>query len=330
MLRTTSRSPFFQPAFAIRRNAGFFVLPFFYPMKAFLFLCVAWLASAQAAEPKTISLWPAAVPGETAPLPPEGDRTKSTDALIAGRPIIKLANVSQPTITVYSPEAAKNTGAAVVVCPGGGYSILAWDLEGTEICAWLNSIGVTGILLKYRVPKRADLPRHAPPLQDAQRALGVVRSRAQEFGLDPQRIGVLGFSAGGHLAAVLGNRSDERTYPLVDAADQVSCRPNFCILIYPAYLTVADQNDAVAPELPVAAGVTPPTFIAMTEDDSVRAETGLFYYLALKRAKIPAELHLYPRGGHGYGLRRTADDVTTWPDRAGDWLKTSGWLKPSK
>lgn len=297
-------------------------------MNSPLFLCLALLVvSSRAAEPTTIPLWPAAVPGETATLPPEGDRTKPTDALIAGRPIIKLANVSRPTITIYSPEPAKNTGAAVVVCPGGGYNILAFDLEGTEVCEWLNSIGVTAVLLKYRVPRRADLPRHTPPLQDAQRAFSLVRQRAKELGVDPQRVGVLGFSAGGHLAAVLGNHSDERTYPAIDAADQLSCRPNFCVLIYPAYLTVAEQNDAVAPELPVTTALTPPTFIAMTEDDSVRVETGLFYYLALKQQKISAELHVYPRGGHGYGLRRTANDVTTWPDRAADWMRTSGFLK---
>jgi acetyl esterase/lipase len=297
-------------------------------MKSLLFFGLTLLADPiQAADPQTISLWPGTAPGESAALPPEGDRTKPTDALIAGRPIIKLANVSRPTIAIYSPDPAKNNGAAVVVCPGGGYSILAMDLEGTEICEWLNSIGVTAVLLKYRVPRRADLPRYVPPLQDAQRALGIVRQRAREFGIDPQRIGVLGFSAGAHLAAVLSNHSDERTYPAVDAADQTNCRPNFCVLIYPAYLTLPDQNEAIAPELPIAAGVTPPTFIAATEDDSARVETGLFYFLALKRAKIPAELHLYPRGGHGYGLRRTADDVTTWPDRAADWMRTSGYLK---
>ena len=298
-------------------------------MKFIFILCLpVIIAAAHAGEPvQTLALWPQTVPGETATLPPEEDQTKPTDTLIGGRRIIKLGNVSRPTIAIYSPDPAKNTGAAVIVCPGGGYSILAMDLEGTEICEWLNSMGVTAVLLKYRVPRRPDLPRHVPPLQDAQRAFGLVRSRARELGVDPQRIGILGFSAGAHLAAVLSNHSDERTYPAIDAADQVSCRPNFCVLIYPAFLTQSRQDDALVPELPVAAGVTPPTFIAATEDDFVRVETSLFYYLALKRASVAAELHLYPRGGHGYGLRRTEHDVTTWPDRAADWMKASGLLK---
>ena len=141
---------------------------------------------------------------------------------------------------------------------------------------------------------------------------------------------MLGFSAGGHLAAVLSNQHSTRTYPVVDAADAVSCRPDFTVLVYPAYLTIKEQNEAVAPELPVSAANTPPTIIIQTQDDTVRVETGLFYYLALKNAKVPAEMHLYPRGGHGYGLRRTENDVTNWPDRVHDWMKTSGWLKAVK
>ena len=300
-------------------------------------LCLALLVfflstgiSALAAAPDANRLWPDQAPGETVALPPEADTTKPTDRAVAGRPVVRLGNVSTPTIAFFSPEPAKNTGAAVLVCPGGGYNILALDLEGTEVCAWLNSIGVTAVLLKYRVPKRAGLAKHAAPLQDAQRALGLVRSRAGELGLDPHRIGVLGFSAGGHLAATLSNQHAARTYPRVDAADDMSCRPDFTVLIYPAYLTVKEQNEALAPELPVSATNTPPTFIAQTEDDTVRVETGLFYYLALKKAGVPAEMHLYPRGGHGYGLRRTANDVTTWPDRVNDWLKASGWLQPAK
>ncbi|MEY2880533.1 MAG: hypothetical protein RLZZ15_2913 [Verrucomicrobiota bacterium] len=286
--------------------------------------------SLAAAAPAPIPLWPDRAPGDTAELPPEADTNKPTDRLIAGRKIIKLANVSAPTLTIFSPEPARNTGAAVLVCPGGGYNILALDLEGTEVCEWLNSIGVTGILLKYRVPKRPGTEKHGPPLQDAQRALGLVRARATELAIDPRRIGVLGFSAGGHLAAVLSNQHAERTYPAIDAADAVSCRPDFTVLIYPAYLTVKEKNDALAPELPVSATNTPPTFLAMTEDDPVRVESALFYFLALKNAKVPAELHLYPRGGHGYGLRRTADDVTTWPARLHDWLKASALLAPAK
>jgi acetyl esterase/lipase len=285
-------------------------------------------APALAAAPRILPLWPDKAPGEITPLSPEADTTKPSDNLIAGRPVIRLGNVSNPTITVYSPDPAKNTGAAVLVCPGGGYFILALDLEGTEVCEWLNSIGVTAVLLKYRVPARPGLPAYAPPLQDAQRALGLVRYQAKELGINPQRIGVLGFSAGGHLAAMLGNHDDARTYPIVDAADQASCRPNFVVLVYPGGLALEEKHFALNPELHVSAAATPPTFLAMAEDDPVHVEHAIAYYSALQQAKIPAEMHLYPTGGHGYGLRRTAATVTSWPDRVQDWMQAAGWLTP--
>lgn len=285
-----------------------------------------WAAAAST----SVALWSGPAPGDTMTLPPEADTTKPADRAVAGKAVARIGNVASPTITFFPAPPATRNGAAVLVCPGGGYNILAFDLEGTEVCEWLNSIGVTAVLLKYRVPRRAGREKHEAPLQDAQRALGLVRQRAAEFGIDPKRIGVLGFSAGGHLAAVASNQHASRTYPKVDAADEFSCRPDFTVLIYPAYLTVKEQNEAVAPELPVSKETTPPTFIAMTEDDTVRVETGLFYYLALKKAGVAAEMHLYPKGGHGYGLRRTELDVTTWPARVGDWLKASGWLKPAK
>jgi acetyl esterase/lipase len=240
--------------------------------------------------------------------------------------VIRLGNVSRPTITVFSAPADVATGAAVMVCPGGGYNILAMDLEGTEVCEWLNSIGVTAVLLKYRVPAREGMPRHAAALQDAQRAMGLIRQRAGEWGIDPERVGCLGFSAGGHLCAVLAAGSGARTYEAVDDADKLSCRPNFMALIYAAYLTQKDNGDAVSAETAVTKD-TAPTFLAMTEDDPVRAETALFYYLALKNAKVPAELHLYPMGGHGYGLRRSPFNVSTWPQRAAEWLKSLGALE---
>ncbi len=302
-------------------------------MKLIRYFCplVVWLVLAGpacGAVAQPITLWPGRAPGETKELPPEADLTKPTDKAVAGRPVVRRGNVATPTITIYSPTPEKATGAAVLVCPGGGYNIPALDLEGTEVCEWLNSLGVTAVLLKYRVPRRAGVEKHAAPFQDAQRALGLVRHRAGELGIDPTRIGVLGFSAGGHLAAVLSNQHATRTYAAIDDADTVSCRPDFAVLIYPGYLTAEGKGDVVAPELPVSAANTAPTFIAMAEDDTVHVETGLFYYLALKRAKVAAEMHVYPRGGHGYGLRRTGDDVTTWPDRLADWMKASGWLKP--
>ncbi len=276
-----------------------------------------------------IPLWPAAAPGETGTLPPEQDMTKPTDGAVAGKPVIRLGNVSQPTITVFPAPKETNTGAAVVVCPGGGYSILAMDLEGTEVCQWLNSIGVTGVLLKYRVPARPDRPRFEAPLQDAQRALGVVRERAGEWGINPARIGILGFSAGGHLAAAASTNYEARTYPLVDAADKLSCRPDFAVLIYAGSLTVKDKGDEISPELKIT-GQTPPTFLAMSQDDFVRIENNLFYSLALKKAKVPFELHIYPTGGHGYGLRPSEHNVATWPQRVADWMRAQGLLSEGR
>jgi len=293
-----------------------------------LALALSWSSGAIAATAsKEILLWPGDAPGEKGGIGEEKDVTKTTDDLVGGQRLIRLGNVTKPTISIYHPSADKDTGAAVLVCPGGGYHILAMDLEGTEVCEWLNSKGVTGILLKYRVPKREGLEKHAAALQDAQRAMGVVRMNAKSWGIDPQRIGVLGFSAGGHLSAALSCNYHERTYSKVDEADVLSCRPDFTVLVYPAYLTVADQGDKVAPELPITTN-TPPAFIVMAQDDPVRVETALFYTAALHKAKVPCELHLYPVGGHGYGLRASKNKVTTWPERVADWMGSRGLLNP--
>jgi acetyl esterase/lipase len=275
-----------------------------------------------------IPIWPGAAPGDAGDIGEEKDTT-TPDQDKPGKYIIRLGNVSKPTIQVFKPAKEKDTGAAVVVCPGGGYQILAMDLEGSEVCKWLNSVGVTGILLKYRVPARKDRPRCAAPLQDAQRAMGLVRQNAKEWGIDPGRVGILGFSAGGHLSATASNTFDSRTYPSVDDADKQSCRPDFTILIYPAYITSPDGSMNVAPEIKVTSS-TPPTFIAMTEDDPVHVESALAYTVALKTAKVPVELHVYPKGGHGYGLRPSEHTVSRWPARAADWLAASGYLKPAK
>ena len=290
------------------------------------FFVLAPFATIRSAELPTISLWPGTAPGDTNNIGEEKDMTKPGEGLVAGKRVIRLGNVSRPTLTIYPAPKEKNSGTAVMVCPGGAYNILALDLEGTEVCEWLNSIGVTGVLLKYRVPKRPGLEKHTAALQDAQRAMGLIRSRAKEFEIDPQRIGVLGFSAGGHLSAALMASVGQRTYPIVDEADRASCRPDFSVLIYPAYLTLKDQNNKLDPDTSVSSN-TPPTFIAMTQDDPVRVENALFYSVALKQAGVPFELHVYPRGGHGYGLRRTENAVTTWPDRATEWMRSRGLLK---
>ena len=287
--------------------------------------CLALVPTARSVEPdKVINLWPNAT---SAPAEQERDMTKPNDGLVARKPVIRLGHVSKPTISIYSPTKAANTGAAVLVCPGGGYSILAMDLEGTEVCEWLNSIGVTGVLLKYRVPKPAGADKNPASLEDAQRALGVLRHQAKEYGIDQEKIGVLGFSAGGHLAAALSNNYEQRKYPPIDEADAISCRPNFAVLIYPAYLTLKAENDKIAPDLNITSN-TPPTFLAMAQDDPVRVETALFYALALKNAKVPTELHIYPSGGHGYGLRPSTNLVTTWPARAEEWMRARAILPP--
>ncbi|MGC4056461.1 MAG: alpha/beta hydrolase [Paludibaculum sp.] len=282
-----------------------------------------------AAEPPAEKIWPKGAPGEKGDLGPEADTTKADGALVAGRRIIRLGNVSEPTIAIYPAPKNRNSGAAVVVFPGGGYNILALDLEGTEVCEWLNSIGVTGILVKYRVPARKDGPRWAAPLQDAQRAIGIVRSRAVELQIDPRKIGVLGFSAGGHLAALASTQFERRSYDAVDAADQVSSRPDFSVLIYPAYLAVKEQGDKLAEETPVTAN-TSPTFLVQTEDDGVRVENSLVYYQALKNAKVPAEMHIFAKGGHGYGLRPTELPVTQWPKMAETWMRGLGLIPAVK
>lgn len=289
-----------------------------------LLLSVVLACPAGAAVSKPIPLWPGTAPGDQADPGPERDTTKDTDNLVGGRRLIRLGNVSQPTLTVYSPKKSKANGTAMMVCPGGGYNILAMDLEGTEVCEWLNSIGVTALLLKYRVPKRPDRERHAAPLQDAQRAFSLAQQRAAEWGFDPRRVGVLGFSAGAHLSATFSTTA-QRTYPAVDAADQTPLRPAFTVLIYPAYLVRKEQPDQTPPEISPGTN-TPPTFIAMSQDDPVGVGNALGYAQVLQKLKVPLELHVYPTGGHGYGLRRTADPVTSWPDRLADWMRASGWL----
>ncbi len=273
---------------------------------------------------ETIALWPDEAPGDAGKLDNIGaelDTTKpGQDGPQADKYVIRTGNVTKPTITVYLPHKRKANGAAVVVCPGGGYSILAANLEGTEVCAWLNSLGVTAILLKYRVPARPGLDKHAAAFQDAQRALSLVRHRAKDWNLDAKRLGILGFSAGGHLSALLSNAYETRAYPTIDAADQESCRPDFTLLIYPAYLTMSNDLTRLASEIKPTAN-TPPTFIAMTEDDPVHVENALVYGQALKTAKVPVELHVYAKGGHGYGLRPSENPISHWPERAAEWLK---------
>jgi acetyl esterase/lipase len=287
-----------------------------------------------------IPIWPGVPPDAQQASGPEIVTTTLNDHLVAGRPWTYIEKVSQPTMTVYSPT-GKNTGAAVVVFPGGGYQILAIDLEGTEVCNWLTSSGITCVLLKYRVPGLRPYPKAAYPesgpypqspiaLEDAQRAVGLVRFHASEWRIDPRRIGVLGFSAGGHMVAALSTHFDHRLYPPVDAADKVSCRPDFAVALYPGHLSRANNSIALNPDIRShITGQTPPTFLLQNEDDHVdRVEDALSYYAALKKAGVPVEMHLYAQGGHAFGLRRTKFPATAWPQLVETWLQGIGMTSP--
>jgi acetyl esterase/lipase len=273
----------------------------------------------QAQEPITLKLWPHGAPGTPTTKEPESVVNRP-DLNDKRGPITRITNVTNPTLTVYRPV-AHNSGTAIMVFPGGAYRWLAMDIEGSEVCAFFNRAGLTCIVVKYRVPQRDQHSRYEQPLQDAQRALGIVRLHAKEWNINPDRVGVIGFSAGGQLAAVLSNNFQKRTYGAVDEADQQSCRPNFAVVLYPGYLTSGKNDGSVAAEVTPTAD-TPPTFLFQTEDDFAHVENSLFYYEALKNAKVPAEMHIYPEGGHGYGLRPNINPVTgIWPNLVIEWLK---------
>jgi acetyl esterase/lipase len=271
-----------------------------------------------------IPIWPGAIP-DARPVPgPEYVTNLTTPT---GTRWIGLCNVSRPTMTVYSPKGT-NTGVAAVVFPGGGYMCLAIDIEGSEICDWLTSRGITAVLLKYRVPVKKVGPYGESPLalEDAQRALGLVRFHAVEWRIDPHKIGVIGFSAGGHMVTATSTHFDKRLYPAVDAADRKSCRPDFEIALYPGHLWNDDEGFKLNPNVPVSSN-TPPTFLVQAENDPVdNVNNSLVYWMALKDAGVPVEMHLYAQGGHAFGLRRTKFPVTEWPQLAEKWLGTIGMI----
>jgi acetyl esterase/lipase len=283
-----------------------------------------------------VPIWPGVPPHAQQAPGPESVTTTGNDHLVAGRPWTYISNVSQPTLTVYSPQ-GPNTGAAVIVFPGGGYQILAIDLEGTEVCDWLTSKGITCVLLKYRVPNTGpswnqpcgcDLTTGSSrPLEDAQRTVGLVRFHAAAWGIDPHKIGVLGFSAGGHLVAAVSTHLDHREYPAADAADRESSRPDFVVALYPGHLYDYDKDELFR-DIHISRN-TPPTFVLQAENDNVDGPSNsLIYYTALKDAGVPAELHLYPEGGHAFGLRRTKFAITAWPQLVETWLQTIGMIAP--
>lgn len=283
-----------------------------------------------------VAIWPGVPPHAHAVPGPESATTRPNDHLVAGKPWTYVSNVSRPTLTVYSPS-GPNTGAAVVVFPGGGYQILAIDLEGTEVCDWLTSRGITCVLLKYRVPNGGpsweqfcgcDIrTRSSMPLEDAQRTIGLVRFHAAEWHVDPHKVGVLGFSAGGHLVAAVSTRCGRRVYRPVDAADAESCRPDFAVALYPGHL-FDDRTSALNADIRVTRD-TPPTFLVQAENDDVDdVRNSLVYYTALKHAGVPAELHLYAEGRHAFGLRQTKLPVTGWTRLVETWLRTIGVIAP--
>jgi len=282
--------------------------------------------------PLVVELWPGPAPDETGDIGPERVRmspqldrkkvevTESTRLITA---------VTKPSITVYRPPVDQQTGTAMLICPGGGYWDLYWQLEGEEVAAWLNSIGITGIILKYRVPRRPDDVQGEParrPLQDAQRAVSMVRSRASEWGIDPQRIGIIGFSAGGHLAAATATSFEKRTYKTVDDIDKISCRPNFAIPVYSGYLKQKDKLE-LPPGLNIPPG-TPPFFLVHGGADIVsEPENSVVMYLALRKGGIPAELHIYAGAAHDFGVRKSDRPYATWTDSCVHWLRHYQFLK---
>jgi acetyl esterase/lipase len=275
------------------------------------------LCAQDAKPPEILPLWPGQAPGESA-APGEDKIEKGS-----------VVNVTRPTIAVYRPAKDKDTGAAIVVAPGGGYRVLAITHEGTDVAAWLTSIGVTAVLLRYRVPRRPGDDDDKLPLQDAQRAISIVRSKAADWGIDPARIGFLGFSAGGHLTANVSTNYDRRAYDAVDDADKASCRPDFAVLVYPGGVLNKQDKEKLRDQIRVTKE-TPPCFLVVSTDDNGSAPGTVKLYLALRAAGVPAELHVYATGGHGYGMRKGDKPCASWPQRCEEWLRSRGLLKAAE
>ena len=273
-------------------------------------------------EKKTLRVWPGKAPDE-----PAGIESRKAETVTGGDGVIRIRYVDTPELVHFPAPVSKRTGACMIICPGGGYNILAWNKEGTEIAEWLNSIGVEAVVLKYRVPRRDGKKPYLLPLQDLHRSIRIVRSKATEWKIDPKRLGVMGFSAGGHLSVMASSYYNENSYKPIDAIDKLDARPSFVALIYPAYLGNAKKDSGKLDPLVKVSEKTPPTFIAITHDDGDRALFAALYYAELRRNRVPAELHIYSRGGHGYGLRPSKNPVSTWPARLEDWLRSSGWLE---
>ncbi|WP_068134569.1 alpha/beta hydrolase [Roseimaritima ulvae] len=293
----------------------------FHPIFAACLIGTFLFSASAAAEPESMPLWSGDAPGETAELGPERTQPLRNEK---PTPIIRLTDVTKPMITVYRPEKQDPARSVVIVAPGGGYNILAYNHEGSEICEWLNSIGVTAVLLKYRVPRRPDVEPHAVPLLDAQRAVRTVRANAEKWNIDSDKIGMLGFSAGGHLTVMTGVHGDDTVAQPADDIDKQSARINFMIPIYPAYL-LNKETQQLETSIKVDKDF-PPAFIAITYDDAERAVGAAQLLIAMKSVNVPCELHVYRNGGHGYGMRPTGNAVAQWPKLCQDWMLASGLL----
>ncbi|HIA19463.1 MAG TPA: alpha/beta hydrolase [Planctomycetes bacterium] len=272
---------------------------------------------------KPILVWPGKAPNE-----PPGIAEKKAAPQTGADGVIRIPYVDTPELIHFPAPENKKNGTCIIVCPGGGYGKLAWNKEGTEVASWLNTLGVEAVALKYRVPRRDREKPHPWPMQDLHRSIRLVRSKATQWKIDPNRIGILGFSAGGHLAVMSISQQGKDSYPPIDAIDKFDRRPNFMALIYPAYLGNSKKDSSKLDPLVKIDAKTPPTFIAITHDDADRALFAALYYAELQRHRVSAELHIYSKGGHGYGLRPSPNPVSSWPSRLEDWLKTSGWLTP--
>jgi acetyl esterase/lipase len=291
--------------------------------------------AAPADNPTVVEIWPGPAPEEPGTIGAEMirmSRQLDRKQVEVTEPTRLVTNVTKPTLTIYRPMKDQATATAVLICPGGGYWDLYWQLEGEEVAAWLNSLGVTGIILKYRVPRRPDEIKGEParrPLQDAQRAVRLVRSKAAEWGIHPQRIGMVGFSAGGHLAIATATSFDRQTYEPVDDVDKISCRPDFAIAAYSGYLKAKDK-DEIAPYFQIPAG-TPPIFLAHGGDDIISPpEHSVLMYLALRKAGVPAELHVYATAAHDFAVRPSDHPCSTWTQACATWMRHQGFLQPSR
>ena len=293
--------------------------------------CLTILRPASA-QPLVVDIWPGKPADDNAA---EIGAEKFFDLMVKGKPhqvagqsTKWLTNVTKPTLTIHRPAKEKDTGTAVLIAPGGGYHNLGWDIEGEEIARWLNSLGVTGIILKYRCPRRPGDVKNVPPigpLKDAQRAVSLTRSRAKEWGIDPRRIGMIGFSAGGHLVGATCTNFEMRAYAAIDTIDEVSCRPDFGVMAYSGYFKDKETGE-LSRTVRTPKNAPPMFFVHATDDPISDAEHSVTFYLALKRAGVETEMHLYESGKHGFGVRRLGQPVDAWTESCANWLRGRGFL----